>query len=154
MKTLMKTGVSALAALILMPTVNAIGPVSSPGWYYTTISYASGSASFGRMGPFSTEAECQATRWNDYGDGGAIPWDGGPGCFYLYESGIGAYNELLQHWNLVTGPNTGNPTIATEMKPALLEVNMLIEQHDIRDYRDALSRISNIRSTSAEQPQR
>ncbi|WP_196140854.1 hypothetical protein [Aliikangiella sp. G2MR2-5] len=144
MKITLATLTIVLAGLLASQSANAVGPVSSPGWYYTTVSYSNGSPSFGRAGPFSDEATCQAVRWNDYGDGGAIPWDGGPGCFYLYENQIGAYNEILQHWNLATGPNTGQPHLEMEMSRLLDSVNILIEQHAISGYRKSLNTLSNI----------
>ncbi|WMS87342.1 hypothetical protein [Pleionea litopenaei] len=151
MKSTLLASAIVLTASLCSQSADAIGPVSSPGWYYTTVSYASGSATFGRNGPFSTKAECDAVRWNDYGDGGSIPWDGGPGCFYLHDNDIWAYNELLEHWNLATGPNTGLPSLDAEMEYVLSEVNVLIEHHAIRNYREAMNKVSNIQPRKAEE---
>ncbi len=134
----------AASLVLASSTAMALGPVSSPGWYYTTIQYTSSGYHYGRVGPFSDEASCQSARWTDYGDGGAIPWDGGPGCFYLYENQIGAFNEILEHWNLASGPNSGVPHIELEADELLASVNVLIEQHAIKDYRRSMSKLSNI----------
>jgi len=149
----MKTTLSTLAigalATFASFSAQALGPVTSPGWYYTTIQYTSGSPNYGRVGPFSDEASCQSARWADYGDGGAVPWDGGPGCFYLYENQIGAFNEILEHWNLATGPNTGVPHIELEAHELLESVNVIIEHHAIKEYRSSMSKLSNIKERTS-----
>ena len=149
-KTLGKLVFAASFALASSAAL-AIGPVSSPGWYYTTIQYTTSGYNYGRVGPFSDKPSCQSARSADYGDGGAIPWDGGPGCFYLYENEIGAFNEILEHWNLASGPNSGVPHIELEANELLASVNVLIEHHAIKEYRSSMNKLSNI---SEEAPRR
>ncbi|MCW8876112.1 MAG: hypothetical protein OQK04_19550 [Kangiellaceae bacterium] len=140
---------STLCAITLLAAGALAGqteaaPVSSAGWYYTTVNYYSGSPSFSHMGPYSDETSCEQARTDDYGDGGAIPWDGGPGCFELFENQIDAYNELLEHWGLAGGDDNGMPSVEAEMHEVLASVNVLIEQHAIREYRKSMSELSNL----------
>lgn len=119
-------------------------PVSSSGWYYTAVTYTGSDTTFNHVGPFSDQPSCVQARNADYGDGGAIPWDGGPGCFYLYENSIDAYNELLEHWNLASGDDNGMPSLEAEMHEVLASVNVLIEQHAIKEYRKSMSQLSHL----------
>ena len=138
--------ITLLAAGALAGLAEA-APVSSTGWYYTTISGSAPNTTFGHMGPYSSEASCNQARHADYGDGGPIPWDGGPGCFYLYENEIDPFNELLEHWSLAGGGNDGVPTLKGDIHEVLASVNVLIEQHAIREYRRSMSELSNIGKT-------
>ncbi|NVJ50081.1 MAG: hypothetical protein HWE13_15750 [Gammaproteobacteria bacterium] len=132
-----------LVTLLLSAGVYAIGPVTSPGWYYTTIKYSGGTPSFSRAGPFASQDDCNAARSSDTGDGGWQPFDGSADCFYLYENDIPAYNELLEHWNLASGPNTTLPALDADMQSVLAEVNLVIGQHEIQRYRQSLNKVSN-----------
>lgn len=126
----------------LISQLASAAPVSSSGWFYTSVIYYGGEPSFNHVGPFSTSADCNVARNNDYGDGGAIPWDGGPGCFYLYESDIPSYNELLEHWNMSAGDNNGLPNIGVDFQEILDSVTVLIEEHSIIRYRASMDKLT------------
>ena len=117
-------------------------PVSSSGWFYTAVIYISGEPNFYHVGAFSTPEDCNTARNNDYGDGGATPWDGGPGCFYLYESDIPAYNELLQHWNMSAGDDNGLPSVGVDFQELLDSVTVLLEEHSITRYRQSMDKLT------------
>lgn len=126
----------------MMSQLAGAAPVSSSGWFYTAVSYSGGEPSFHHVGAFSSEEDCNVARNNDYGDGGAIPWDGGPGCFYLYESDIPSYNELLEHWNMSAGDNTGLPNVGVDFQELLDAVTVLIEEHAIIRYRASMDKLT------------
>jgi|GEM_PF-3144873 len=137
--------VATLLATGLANSIMAAGPVTSPGWYYTTVTGSGSSAHYDDRGPFAGPTECNAARSTDFGDGGAMPVTWGPGCFELFANDIPAYNELLEHWNLATAPGGGTPAIGDDIHQVFTAVNILIEQHAIRDYRKSLNITSNIK---------
>lgn len=139
--------ITLLATSILLNQANA-ALVSSSGWYYTQVNYYSGTPSFNHMGPYADKPACLEARAADYGNGGGIPWDGGPGCFYLYENEINAYNELLEHWGMAGGGDDGVPTMKEDIHKVLADVNVLIEQHAILEYRRSMNTLSNVRNPS------
>jgi len=126
----------------ILSQIASAAPVSSSGWFYTSVIYYGGEASFNHVGAFSSSNDCNIARNNDYGDGGAIPWDGGPGCFYLYENDISSYNELLEHWNMQAAGNDGLPNVGVNFQELLDNVTLLIEQHTIKEYRASMDKLA------------
>jgi len=123
-------------------TSSVSAAATTEGYYYTTVQYFSGQASFNQVGAFSNIDDCNIARQNDYGDGGAIPWDGGPGCFYLSTNNIPAYNELLEHWSGQAGGTGGVPAVNGEFQELLQNVSILVENHQIVRYRQSMDQLS------------
>ena len=118
------------------------GTATTQGWYYTTIWYSGGSPQFGQVGAFSTLEDCQSARWDDYGDGGAVPWDGGGGCIYVYENDLDAYNELIDARNLNINNGNGMPSGEMDIQELLAEINVIMQEHNIKDYKKKLSKLT------------
>jgi len=139
----MKSTLTALAMILSTSvyTTSVSAAVTTEGYYYTTVQYFSGQAHFNQVGAFSNIDDCNVARQNDYGDGGAIPWDGGPGCFYLSANNIPGYNELLEHWSGQVG-NGGIPVVNGEFQELLQNVTILVESHQIVRYRQSMNKLS------------
>jgi hypothetical protein len=114
---------------------------SSSGYFYTTIQYISGEPYFSQIGAFNTLEECNLARNADYGDGGAVPFDGGPGCFYLHDNEINAYNELIDDWNGQINDPGGLPALEQDIHVLLEDVNQLIARHNIKSYRESMANL-------------
>ena len=84
-----------LLTLFLLGAINeSHAAISTEGWYYPAIIGGDPTTKF-LKGVFSTEDVCIEVRTAEYGDGDSVlPWEGGPGCHYIYASDIDNANEL------------------------------------------------------------
>ena len=123
--------------------LNAAGTISGPGWYYQALPVgAAGTyANIFLKGAFPDKPTCLQTRQNDYNpDDGIKPWDGGPGCHYIYQNDVANANDL---YSLVFNP--GSDTIiglpAEEMLEFFDQVDEINQTHDIKSYKAKMNQL-------------
>ncbi len=115
--------------------------ISDEGYYYAAKPVGGDATTIFLKGPYSTEAICTEVRSADYGDGDYIlPWDGGPGCFYIYPSDIDNANELygiaMPYSPLVSIGLKGD-----KLNMFLDSVHELDQAYDIAGYNDELNNL-------------
>jgi len=123
--------------------INAAGTITGPGWYYQALPVgAVGTyANIFLKGAYADEATCQTIRWNDYDPSDGIkPWDGGPGCHYIYERDVANANDLYS-----VSFNPGSDTIiglgADQLLQYFEEVKVINEEHNITQYKVKMNRL-------------
>lgn len=125
--------------------VSAAGTISSPGWYYQALPVGALGTyeNIFLKGPYADEASCDVARWDEYDpSNGILPWDGGPGCHYIYENSIDQVNEL---YSVAFNPGTDVILVldAAAQQLYLEEVEQINQQHDIKNYKMKINQLLN-----------
>lgn len=137
----------ALAMTGMAPNAAAEIGGASPGYYYIATTGAP-LYQYRKVGAFATQDACAQARAADYGNGDDwIPYDGtGIQCTYVYATEVGSMNDVLSHWNSVSGGNSG--TTAGHMNEQKLRaISELRGIYQVESYEADMVRILQTRDT-------
>ncbi len=138
----MKLKALILTLVLLGFTSGIQAAISTEGWFYPVIVGGDPTTKY-LKGAYSTEEICNEVRTAEYGDGDSIlPWEGGPGCHYIYESDIDNANELYN----ISQPDFPIEILELEMQEIRIlinNINDLDEYYNIEVYKSERVQLIN-----------
>jgi hypothetical protein len=121
--------------------VQAAGSISGPGWYYQRLAVGAVGTyeNIFLQGAYASSTECDTARSNDYDPSdGFKPWDGGPGCHYIYANEVDLANEL---YSIAFDTGTIIGLAEEQLHEFFQQLNDINQAHDIEIYKVKVNRL-------------